>query len=139
MNPHPLAASRFFTGPLCLFDLVLGTLAVFFPQFYMAMFQPAADSDPVYLLMRTGVLWLEFSVFEGLAFVWFRQFPELVLIVSIMRLDDVPADLVYYLTDHTLGGFGKFALLSAPAFNTVAGACLLYWYLRYRKTRMQNS
>ncbi len=131
-----LAHSRIITGPLCLFDLFLGITAVFLPGFYMRLLQPDAAADPTYLLGRTGMLWLGFSVIQGAAFFWYGGFPEWVLVVAVLRLNDVPADLYYGLADLSLGGFGRLSLLFASVFNTIVGIVLLTWYLRARKVRL---
>jgi len=129
-----IGRSRWITGPLCLFDIGLGILAAFFPTAYMELIQPAAASDPSYLLRRTGTLWICFAVIEGIAFFKSARFPEWILLVAAMRLIDVPADLVYRFTDPSLDAFGKFDLIFAPAFNTIAGSVLATWYLKIRKT-----
>ncbi len=128
-----ISRSRWLTGPLCLFDAGLGSLAAFFPGVYMDWIQPAAHTDPSYLLRRTGTLWLCFALIEGCAYFRTSRFPEWVLLVAAMRLIDVPADLVYRFTDPSLNAFGKFDLLFAPAVNLTAGSLLAAWYVRWRK------
>lgn len=110
---------------LALFDVGLGGLATFFPSTYLALLHPYADAGgPAYLLQRTGVLWLFFALAEGVAAVG-RPRPSLFAAVGLLRVMDVPADLVYFLAAPDLGRFGHASLPLCVAFNLFAGVLLL--------------
>jgi hypothetical protein len=132
-NSHPLERTRLLTGPLALFDLGLGIVALGFPDFYQRVLQTDPGPGPTYLLGRTAIIWLGFCLAEVIAFFFYRRLPEWVLIVAVMRLDDVPADLYYRFADPSLGQFGKMTLLFTPAFNLVAGILLLLAYFKARR------
>jgi len=110
---------------LAFFDVGLGGLATFFPSTYFALLHPYADAgSPAYLLQRTGVLWLFFALVEGVAAVG-RPRPALLAAVGLLRLMDVPADLVYVVVAPDLGRFGHLSLPLCVAFNFVAAVMLL--------------
>lgn len=127
---------RMIIGPLAVFDLLLGGFTLFFSGDYLRLMQPQAMHDPIYLLLRTGTLWLCFGVLEGIAFFVCWRWPEGVLSIAVIRLIEVPADLVYFFTDAGLGALGRFGLLFAPAFNLTVGILLFLWYGRFRKPPM---
>jgi len=128
--------TRFLTGPLALFDLSLGIMALGFPTVYLSLLEPTSVHVSTYMLQRTGIIWLGFFAAETIAFFFYDRLPEWVLIVAVMRVDDVPADLFYRFADHELGWFGKWTLMLTPAFNIVAGVALFVMYFRARRQWM---
>ncbi|HYM10285.1 MAG TPA: hypothetical protein VEU62_06120, partial [Bryobacterales bacterium] len=58
---HAMARCWIVIGPLAAFDLLLGGSALFFSSDYMRLMQPQAAHDPLYLMQRTGTLWLCFG------------------------------------------------------------------------------
>jgi hypothetical protein len=119
---------------LALFDLALGGTAALLPNYYIDLLHPAwltlHPQSPTYWLARTGMLWLFFAAIEGIAAIRPARWPLLVLIVGVLRLMDVPADLLYFAHADDLGAFGRFGLLFAPAFNLCVGLYLLLVGLR---------
>lgn len=130
---HEFDRTRWLTGPLAIFDLGLGVLALFFPRVYLELLQPGAVHGPTYMLGRTAIIWIGFCLAETIAFFFYRLLPEWVLIVAVMRVDDVPADLYYRFADHSLGNFGKWTLLLTPLINTIAAIALFVLYFRARR------
>lgn len=139
MTPLPLhpplqfPRARFILGGLAIFDLLLGSLVFFFPKIYLELIQPAAASNPGYMLLRTGTLWLCFGIAETIAWYYVTRVPEVMLVISVIRLIEVPADIVYRLNDPSLNAFGKFDLLLAPIFNLAVGSFLFWRYFKYRR------
>jgi dihydroflavonol-4-reductase len=119
---------------LALFDVVLGGTAVLLPSYYIDLLHPewvvVHPQSPTYWLVRMGMLWLFFAAVEGVAAIRPACWPLLVLIVGVLRLMDVPADLLYFAHADDLGALGRFGLLFAPAFNLCAGLYLLLSGLR---------
>ena len=110
---------------LMLFDLLLGSAAVFLPDLYLRIMHPRFPGGPTYWLTRTGFLWLFFALIEGLAAWAPERRPALVLVTGFLRLMDVPADLAYLATARDLGTFGVLALIFSPLFNAAAGGWLV--------------
>ena len=118
-------------GLLVIIDIVLGGVAVFFPSVYMRFIHPYAPPDtPVYLLQRAGAVWLGYLVVQAIAFFWYIDIPEWVLVVGILRLIEVPADALYVTVGSGFGSFGRFGLIVAPIFNLIVGWMLVRWYFR---------
>ncbi|MBU4385622.1 MAG: hypothetical protein KKH73_01360, partial [Actinobacteria bacterium] len=46
--------------------------------------------------------------------------------VSVLRLQDVPTDLVWLASGSGFGWFGKFSLILAPTFNFAVGCFLAH-------------
>jgi dihydroflavonol-4-reductase len=124
------------------FDLVLGTTAVVFPDLYAKIIHgpnglPAGSS--LYLLARTGTLWLVFSGVQAMAAIDPIKHKTWVLAAGVLRLMDVPADPVYYLSADNLSTLGTLGLLSAPVFNFISGAVFVYaGYRGLRALRWEN-
>jgi dihydroflavonol-4-reductase len=114
---------------LALFDLLLGTTAVAFPDFFTRVMHGSTGLEgegPLYLLTRTGTLWLVFSGVQAVAAIGPAEFKSWVVAAGVLRLMDVPADPVYYLSSDRLTTLGTLGLLSAPVFNFVTGAVFVY-------------
>lgn len=120
--------TRIWLVGLALFDLALGAQAAFLPDAYLRSMHPwfpqLHPAGPLYLLVRTGALWLFFFLVEALAALAPRRRVLLVLIVGALRLMEVPADVAYLATADDLGGFGRAALVVSPIFNLGVGLYL---------------
>ncbi len=115
-------------GLLVLIDIFLGGVAVFWPRFYMQWVHPeVALSDPVYLVQRSGMIWLAYLAIQAIAFLRFKRTPEWVLIVAFLRLVEVPADIMYLFVGEP-GLLGTVGLTFTPIFNFVVGLFLASWY-----------
>lgn len=119
-------APRWITGPLSVFDLVLGLCAVATPGLYVSLMHGSLDST--FLVQRTGMIWLFFCACETAAFVAPTRWPLFVFAVGILRLMDVPADAVYLVTSQSLTTLGRISLIAAPLFNAVVGIVLIRLY-----------
>jgi len=111
---------------LVLVDVILGGLAVFFPNNYALIFHPRLSDPPIDFIVRTGVLWLIFIVFQVLGAI---SPPEKVkrwqFVVAVVRLMEVQADVVYGILAIGATPFSRFLILSAPIMNTIFGLLLL--------------
>lgn len=111
---------------LFLFDLALGGVAAAWPELYLRVIHPELDVSEVDLIRRTGTLWLAFAVVALRAATvapagrghWF-------LVLAVVRLLDVPADLVYAATMTGATTFSRLLVLSAVPVNLGLG---LYFY-----------
>jgi hypothetical protein len=112
---------------LCLFDLVLGASAAIWPGLYLDIFHPHLETPQVELVQRTGMLWLAFSavalraatVSPDRRAVWF-------LVLGVLRLMEVPADMVYAATASGAAPVSLLLLWSAPPLNLALGGYLCW-------------
>ncbi len=112
---------------LFFFDLILGSIALALPSVYLLVFHPELIHPQVELVRRTGVLWLVFAAValraatakSGHRGEWLR-------FLALLRLMDVPADIVYAATASGALPLGMGLLWSAPILN-LALASYLYW------------
>ncbi|MBI4361950.1 MAG: hypothetical protein HY558_02120 [Euryarchaeota archaeon] len=117
--------ARVICGALAILDVGLGGGALLAPGLYMGMVHPEAPGDPVYLLRRTGALWLMFALFQAIAFLRGPREPGWFLGVGVLRLVEVPADMVYLATAPGLSLFGTLAIGGAPPLNLLVGLLLV--------------
>jgi hypothetical protein len=78
------------------------------------------------LLRRASAIWLFFVPVQIWAAIKTEN-PTALRTVSILRLQEVPADPIWLATGEGFGIFGKFGLVFAPVFNLVVGIFL--WLL----------
>ncbi|MBD3351101.1 MAG: hypothetical protein GF364_06410 [Candidatus Lokiarchaeota archaeon] len=111
---------------LVIVDVILGGCAVFFSEFYAAIFHPnlPASEIPTDYIIRTGVLWLVFLLFQLIA-TFSRRSDRWFFVVAAVRLMDVPADIVYGILARGATVFSRFLILSAPILNILFGLFLL--------------
>jgi dihydroflavonol-4-reductase len=109
---------------LAAFDVALGGFALFAPRGYLRVMHPRSDGGPTHLVSRTGAVWLFFAAVEALAAAR-PESPEWTFLVGMLRLMDVPADLVYLLRADDLGAVGRAGLLGSVLFNAAGGAWLV--------------
>ncbi|GAB4519338.1 MAG: hypothetical protein Tsb0020_37890 [Haliangiales bacterium] len=119
------------------FDLLLGGVATLAPDLYLGLFHPTLDAPQVELVRRTGMLWLAFSAVALRAATaaptdrarWY-------LVLAVLRLMDVPADIVYA---STITGASRLSLIllgSAPPLNLALGGLL---YVLSRRMRADGA
>ncbi len=110
-------------------DLYLGGLAAFFPAIYASIFHPNLLTPAVDFIVRTGILWLMFLVFQLCGAVskdprkWFFA-------IGIIRLMEVPADLVYSQIAIGASDFSRLLIIGAPVLNCIIGVLMLLIYHR---------
>ncbi|MEM9491358.1 MAG: hypothetical protein AAGC55_19590 [Myxococcota bacterium] len=116
---------------LFVFDLLLGGVAVLFPEIYFDTVHPNLDHPQVDLLQRSGGLWLAFSAVALITATartpsararWF-------MVLGWLRLVEVPADLIYGLNATGTDALGRALLLGAPPVNLAIGG-YLFWLSR---------
>ncbi len=115
---------------LILIDLVLATVALFFPELWFAALHGVAYDDPQGLQQRSGALWAAFTLFQLIALLRWRRELWWLPLVAGMRFSEIFTDfvLLYVAADLTL--FGRLGFFISPLFTAFAG-----WFLlsRYRK------
>ncbi|GAB4324633.1 MAG: hypothetical protein Kow0069_30310 [Promethearchaeota archaeon] len=105
-------------------DAVLGPLATFLPGQYAAVVHPLLVGPQTDLVTRTGVLWLAFFVLQVRAATskgparWF-------FVVGVVRLVEVPADLVYAAVGLGMTHTSRSLVLAAPPVNAALGSLLV--------------
>lgn len=120
-----LRQTRWVTGTLAVFDYFLSFVTLFAPDFYMQVMHGSGANENIFMLQRTGVLWLAYAVVQTVAFINPQRFHLSVLIVAAFRLVEVPADPVYLLTSKHVSPLGTFGLIFAPLFNLTVGTLLM--------------
>lgn len=116
---------------LVLFDLALGGVAAVWPELYLRVMHPETDVVQLELVRRTGMLWLAFAAVALCAATvaperrghWF-------LILAVVRLLDVPADVMYAVTMTGATTLSLLLVLAAVPANLGLG---LYFYLVSRR------
>jgi hypothetical protein len=111
---------------LAALDLLLGGSAALFPATYLQLVHPHLPPSkyPVEWVVRTGGLWIVFSIVEAIAArspaaaKWFFT-------VAILRLMEVPADVVYGVLARGASEASRLAIFIAPVANAAAGMYLL--------------
>jgi hypothetical protein len=110
------------------FDILLGGLSLAAPDTVLKLFAPGGEPGGAPLLRRAGSVWFFFVPVQ----IWAAlktENPTALRAVSILRLQEVPADPVWLAAGKDFGFFGKFGLVFAPAFNLVVGT-YLWWLAR---------
>ena len=133
---NDIRSSRYITGPLVILDLGLGGVALAFPDLYLGIMHTGTDG--AFMLQRTGVLWLFFCLCQLVAFLYPARLPMAVFLVGMLRLMDVPADIVYHVTSTGVTVFGRFGLIAAPVFNILVGTYLVLLWHRHAKNRKET-
>jgi hypothetical protein len=107
-------------------DAVLGCAAALFPGAYLSAVHPGLPQgdDPIDWVVRTGVIWLMFLVFE--VFGAFSAAPgRWFFCVAMIRWMEVPADIAYGVLARGASPLSQAAIFTAPAVNAITGALLL--------------
>ena len=111
---------------LVIVDSLLGTLATFFPQTACTLMQPHVTTAdcPADLIRRTGVVWLMYLILQ-LCAARSRHPARWFFSVGLIRLVEVPADLVYGVLAQDLAGVARWLILLAPVCNGAFGILLV--------------
>lgn len=118
-------AGRLICCALVIVDIFLGGMAVFFPYTYASFLHPDLSSPPIDFIIRTGILWLVFMIFQVIAAItknpekWF-------FIVGIIRLMEVPADIAYGILALGSPLISRLMILGAPVLNSIFGTLLVF-------------
>jgi hypothetical protein len=124
--PGRIADGKVLAWALCGLDVVLGTVCLFWPRVFAFFFHPYLATPQLDLIQRTGMLWLAYAAVAGLAATrgeqhrgrWFAA-------VGVLRLIEVPTDLVYAATASGAAWYSRAMLVAAPAVNLAAGLFLV--------------
>jgi hypothetical protein len=124
--PGRIADGKVLAWALCLLDVVLGTVCLLWPRVFAFFFHPYLATPQLDLIQRTGMLWLAYAVVAGLAATrgeqhrgrWFAA-------VGVLRLIEVPTDLVYAATASGAAWYSLTMLVAAPVVNLAAGLFLV--------------
>jgi hypothetical protein len=129
---------RVLAWALALFDLCLGTVALGWPRLYAEIFHPRLDDPQLDLIRRMGVIWLMFCTVAIITATrhtrtivrWFQ-------VLAVLRLMEVPADLLYGTLDWGATWWSRALLYSAPPINLAAGI-FLYRISQQRWSTLQT-
>lgn len=116
---------RVLAWALALFDLCLGTVALFFPRLYGEIFHPHLADPQLDIIRRMGVIWLMFCTVAIItATRHTRSIVRWFQVLAVLRLMEVPADLLYGTLDWGATWWSRALLYSAPPINLAAGIFL---------------
>lgn len=126
-SPRAVSVGVLICWGLCIFDLVLGSSAAIWTSLYLDIFHPYLETPQVELVQRTGMLWLAFSAIALRAATaaparrasWF-------LVLGVLRLMEVPADVLYAARASGAAWFSVLLIWSAPPLNLGLGGYLYY-------------
>ena len=125
-SPTKIADGKLLAWALCSFDIALSSTCLIAPWVYVRIFHPRLAAPQFDLIERTGMLWLMYAVVAGLAATrgethrgrWFFA-------LAVLRLVEVPTDLLY--AHEALGAawYSRALLVMAPLINLAAGVFFL--------------
>jgi len=119
-----------FLAFLVLLDLVLSTIAMFFPDTWFMTFHGVAyDSlDVEHLLTRTGALWAAFTLLQFIALIRWRRNPWWLILIAGVRWTELFSDWTYIYVANTITPLGRAMLFIAPPGNLAFGLFLIWAY-----------
>lgn len=116
---------RVLSWALCAFDLLLGSIALFAPRWYADIFHPHLADPQFDLIRRMGVIWLMFCAVAAItATRSTRDITRWFQVLAVLRLMEVPADLLYGTIAEGATWWSRALLYSAPPINLAAGLFL---------------
>lgn len=117
---------------LAALDVTLSIAALFFPDFWFAVFHGVDYVDPQGFLRRCGANWTAFALFQIIALFKWRKKPYWLLIVAGIRLSDIFTDWTYLLFCNDITWFGRISLFVVPPCNLLFGWYLIRGWLKIR-------
>ncbi len=117
---------------LVVLDVVLATLAFFFPEFWFRTIHNAPEVDPQGLLQRTGAVWAAFTLFQLIALLKWQRQPYWLIIVAGIRLTEVFSDWTYLYFAQDITQLGRLGLFIAPPGNLLFSWFLIRSFLHIR-------
>jgi hypothetical protein len=117
--------ARLLCANLAAFDILLGGASLAAPSLVLKLFSPRQQPAGETLLRRAGAIWLFFVPLQ-LRAALNADNPKALRAVSVLRLQEVPADPIWLASGEGFGAFGRFGLVFAPVFNLVAGLFLAH-------------
>ena len=117
--------AMFLFANLAAFDILLGGSALAVPSLVLRLFSPRQPPAGEALLRRAAAIWLFFVPVQLWA-AFNPENPRALRAVSILRLQEVPADPIWLASGEGFGAFGRFGLVFAPIFNLAAGLFLAH-------------
>ncbi len=120
---------------LILLDLVLSTVCLIFPNFWVQTMHGIPAADPLGLIRRLGAVWAAFFLFQFIALFKWEQEPFWLVLVAGIRWTEIFSDWVYLYFADSITWFGTGGLLVSPPINALIG-----WYLIscYRHLSLKN-
>ena len=115
---------------LVVLDVVLSTLALFFPETWFRIFHGAPYIDPQGLLRRTGAVWVAFTLLQIIAYIRWERRPYWLVLIAGVRLTELFSDWAYLYFAQSITWSGRLSLLIAPPGNLIMGWFLIKSFLR---------
>jgi hypothetical protein len=125
----------FLLGFLVVYDTVLSTTAIFFPETWFKVIHDAPYVDPQGLLRRTGAVWAAFTLLQLLALLRWEREPWWLVLIAGVRLTEVFSDWTYLFVCQSATPFGIFGLVVNPPGNLAIGSFLVWAYLQIMQGR----
>ena len=124
--PGRIADGKLVAWALCCFDIALGGACLVWPSLYALVIHPRLADPQLDLIQRTGMLWLMYTGIAGFAATrgeaqrgrWF-------FVLGVIRLIEVPTDLLYGVVARGAVWYSRVLLFGAPAINLAAGLFLI--------------
>jgi hypothetical protein len=120
---------------LAIWDLILSTTCLFYPDKWFRIFHDAAYIDPQGLLKRTGAGWVAFTLLQFIAAFRWRKEPWWLVLIAGVRLTEIFTDWVYEYSAASMTTQGKIALFLAPISNILLGLFFIWVYLKIMRER----
>ncbi len=123
---------------LVIWDLLLSTVCLFFPEWWYKLFHGAPYVDPQGLLRRTGAVWAAFTLFQLLAYLRWQREPYWLVFVAGIRLTEIFSDWIYLYFAEGSTWLGRVGLFIAPPSNVVFGWFLLRSFLQIERAEERS-
>jgi hypothetical protein len=125
-DPGRIADGKLLAWALVCLDVVLGGTCVAWPTLYTRIIHPLLAEPQIDLVQRTGVLWLMYATIAAFAATrgetqrgrWF-------FVLGVVRLIEVPTDVVYGFIAGGAVWYSRLLLFGAPVVNLAAGLFLV--------------
>jgi hypothetical protein len=120
---------------LAIWDLILSTTCLFYPDKWFSIFHGVPYVDPQGLLKRTGAGWVAFTLLQFIAAFRWRKEPWWLVLIAGVRLTEIFTDWVYEYSAANMTTQGKIALFLAPISNILLGLFFIWVYLKIMHER----
>jgi hypothetical protein len=119
---------------LVIYDVILSGTCLLRPDLWYRYIHGADYVDPQGLLLRTGAVWVAFSLFQLIARLKWEVQPMWLAVIAGIRLTEVFSDWTYLFVAQNVSAFGWFGLFVNPPMNALLG-----WYLirTYRRIHVE--
>jgi hypothetical protein len=121
---------------LVIYDVILSSTCLLRPDLWFRYIHGVGYADPQGLLLRTGAVWVAFSLFQLIARLKWEVQPFWLAVIAGIRLTEIFSDWTYLAVASDLTSFGWIALFVNPPMNAFLG-----WYFirAFRRVNVEFS